>query len=429
MSSVRLPGLVNVHSHTFQRAIRGRTEHRTGAHDDFWTWREAMYHAATKLSADDIYDVARMAFLEMALSGITHVGEFHYLHHQSNGEPYDDPNLLAHHIIRAADSVGIRLTLLMCAYARAGYNKPPNAGQARFITHAPELFLQRFEELSAVNDAQQKPIRLGLAPHSIRALPLDYIRELVRYADAKSLPVHMHVSEQPGELEQCRAEHGTTPVALLSEHDLLSERFTAVHATHISDEEVQALAAAGATVCACPTTERNLGDGIAPADRLVAAGVPICLGTDSQIQIDLLEDARQLEYHLRLQRLRRVVLADDLAKPLFEIATANGARALQPGVVASAVLSGSGVEPSHLPGDALETAPATTASDNDHFTVDMSDPSIAGAPDELAAVFSLERTAIRDVFVDGKQIIRDGRHAMQDEIVGRFIEVQERLWR
>ncbi len=400
MSTARLPGLVNVHSHTFQRAIRGRTEHRTGEQDDFWTWREAMYHAATKLSAEDIYDVARMAFLEMALSGITHVGEFHYLHHQPNGEPHEDPNLLAHHIIRAADSVGIRLTLLMCAYARAGYNKPPNPGQARFLTSTPELFLQRFEALASATAEQRLPVRFGLAPHSIRALPLDYTRELVRYANAKSLPVHMHVSEQPGELEQCRTEHGTTPVALLAREDLLSERFTAVHATHISDYEVQALAEAGATVCACPTTERNLGDGIAPADRLMAAGVPICLGTDSQIQIDLLEDARQLEYHLRLQRLRRVVLADNLAKPLLHVATINGTRSL-----------------------------GNDATEEDYFTIDLNDPSIAGAPDELAAVFSLERTAIRDVFVGGHRIVRDGRHALQEEIVGRFVEVQERLWR
>ena len=400
MSTARLPGLVNVHSHTFQRAIRGRTEHRTAEQDDFWTWREAMYHAATKLSAEDIYDVARIAFMEMALSGITHVGEFHYLHHQANGEPYEDPNLLARQIIRAADSVGIRLTLLMCAYARAGYDKAPNPGQARFLTPTPELFLERFEELGSAVAENETPVRLALAPHSIRALPLDYIRELVRYAEAEKLPVHMHVSEQPGELEQCRAEHGTTPVALLAEQNLLSERFTAVHATHISDEEVRALAAAGATVCACPTTERNLGDGIAPADRLLAAGVPICLGTDSQIQIDLLEDARQLEYHLRLQRLRRVVLADELAQPLLDVATVNGTKSL-----------GSDVD------------------DDDYFTVDLNDPSIAGAPDEAAAVFSLARTAIREVFVAGKQIIRHGRHPLQEEIVGRFREVQARLWR
>jgi formimidoylglutamate deiminase len=392
-STARLPGLVNVHSHTFQRAIRGRTEHRTGDHDDFWTWREAMYHAATKLSPDDIYDVARMAFMEMALSGITHVGEFHYLHHQPNGAPYDDPNLLAREIIRAADSVGIRLTLLMCAYARAGYNKPPNPGQARFITSSAEQFLQRVEELNGST-------RIGIAPHSIRALPLDYIQELVRYATTKKLPVHMHVSEQPGELEQCRAEHGTTPVALLAQHNLLSDRFTAVHATHISDEEVHAFSASGATVCACPTTERNLGDGIAPADRLLAAGVPICFGTDSQIQINLLEDARQLEYHLRLQHLRRVVLADNLAQPLLDAATTNGTKSL-----------GSDID------------------DGDYFTIDLHDPSIAGAQDEVAAVFSLERTAIREVFVGGRQIVHDGRHPLQEEIVSKFVEVQERLWR
>jgi formimidoylglutamate deiminase len=387
----RLPGLVNVHSHTFQRVIRGRTEHRTSARDNFWTWREAMYHAANKLSADDIYDVARMAFLEMALSGITHVGEFHYLHHQPDGEPYDDPNLLARQIIRAGESVGIRVTLLLCAYARAGFNKAPHRGQARFITPTPELFLERFEALGAANAA--------IAPHSIRALPLDYIAELVRYAESRKLPVHMHVSEQPGELEECRDEHGTTPVALLAKHNLLSERFTAIHAIHISDEEVQALAYSGASVCACPTSERNLGDGVVPADRLMRADVPICFGTDSQIQIDLLEDARELEYHLRLQRLERVVLADNLAKPLLDAATVNGRNSL---------------------GSANET---------EYFTVDSRDPSIAGAPNESSAVFSLERTAIRDVFVDGKQIVRDGKHPLQEEIVGRFVEVQERLWR
>ncbi len=391
MNHARLPGLVNVHSHTFQRLIRGRTEHRTSARDDFWTWREAMYHAANKVSPEDVYDVARMAFMEMTLSGITHVGEFHYVHHQPNGEPYDDPNLLARQIIRAAESVGIRLTLLTCAYARAGFNKRANPGQARFLTPTPELFLERFEELGASNAA--------IAPHSIRALPLDYITEIVRYAETKKLPVHMHVSEQPGELDECRAEHGTTPVALLAKHGLLSDRFTAIHAIHISDDEVQALAAAGATVCACPTSERNLGDGAVPADRLMKAGVPICFGTDSQIQIDLLEDARELEYHLRLQRLERVVLADDLAQPLLHAATVNGSRSLaQPG-------------------------------EGDYFTIDMSDPSVAGAPNELAAVFSLERTAIRDVFVDGRHVVRDGRHLLQDEIVGRFVEVQQRLWR
>ncbi|HEV3409342.1 MAG TPA: formimidoylglutamate deiminase [Chthoniobacterales bacterium] len=391
MSHARLPGLVNAHSHTFQRAIRGRTEHRTAAQDNFWTWREAMYHAANKLSAEDIYDVARMAFLEMVLSGITHVGEFHYLHHQPNGEPYDDPNLLARQIMRAAESVGIRLTLLMCAYARAGYEKPPHRGQARFITSTPEMFLEDFEKLNAPN--------AGIAPHSIRALPLDYIRELVRYAEAKKLPVHMHVSEQPGELEECRREHGTTPVALLAKHGLLTERFTGVHAIHISDDEVEALASAGATVCACPTTERNLGDGVLRADRLMRAGVPICFGTDSQIQIDLFEDARELEYHLRLQRLERVVLGDDLAEPLLKLASTNGSKSLG------------------------------AANDGDYFTIDLRDPSVAGAPNEAAAVFSLARTAIRDVFVGGREIVRDGKHPLQEEIVGHFIEVQERLWR
>jgi formimidoylglutamate deiminase len=479
-----LPGLVNAHSHAFQRVIRGRTERRSAAHDSFWTWREMMYAAATRLTPEDVYDASRMAFLEMAASGITAVGEFHYLHRAPGGAPYADENELARQVVRAAADVGVRIALLRVAYARAGWRKSPDRRQARFIEPDPEAFLKQTEQLRSDlaraahanagarpeaptaaaedgEDAEDAPAAwVGVAPHSVRAVPLDYLRKVCAYAAAHRLPVHMHVAEQPAEVAACTEEHGRAPVALLAGEGLLNERFTAVHAVHITPADVRLLADARAHVCACPTTERNLGDGIVPADLLIGAGVRVSLGTDSHTQIDLLEDARELEYHLRLQKLERAVLApeandeatglhandaarglhtndaandgandeakcgvnddangdangganglDALATRLFNCATANGAAAIGAN------------------GGALEAGrPA------DFFTVALDDPSIAGAgADDLlpAIVFSLARTAMRDTYVGGHRIVEDGRHPAQDEIIGRFTNLQLRLW-
>jgi formimidoylglutamate deiminase len=411
-----LPGLVNVHSHSFQRAIRGRTEHRTTAErDTFWTWREAMYHAAQRLSPDDIYAVARMAFLEMLLSGITTVGEFHYLHHAPNGEPYPERNLLAHHVLRAAAEAGPRIVLLRTAYARAGFNKPPNPGQARFITPRSVDFIADTEALRAFipRFVANNKASVAVAPHSVRAVPLDYILDVASYAGATDLPLHMHVSEQPGEIEECLAEYGARPLELLRDYNVLTSRFTGIHAIHVTDPEIQALAIAGASVCACPTSERNLGDGAVPASELTNAHVGICFGSDSNIQIDLLEDARLLEYHLRMNRLERAVLAPPsgpsaLAQSLFESATITGAKALG------------------TPTGSFEIGSAA-----DFFTVDLNDPSIAGAaPSSLLnhIVFSLERTAVRDVCVAGEMQIQDGQHLQEEAIVEDFARVQRRLW-
>ena len=387
-----LPGLVNAHSHAFQRIIRGRTEYRSqNATDSFWTWREQMYAAATKLTPEQIYTVSRMAFREMAMTGITAVGEFHYLHHSPDGSPYADPNLLAHEVIRAANDVGIRIALLRVAYARAGHQVEPNPRQIRFIEDSPDTYLARLDQLIDTIDTKDGMAWAGVAPHSVRAVPLDYLKPVVAFANERQLPIHMHVAEQPAEVAACIQEYGRSPVALLDTEGLLSERFTAVHAIHVTPKAVAALAESGAGVCACPTTERNLGDGVVPADLYFKANVPISLGTDSQIQIDLLEDARELEYHLRLQKTERNVLAPEneggtsaLATRLFECATVNGAKAIG--------FHGGELEPG---------APA------DFFTVDLDDPSIAGAsPDDLLAaiVFSLSRTAIREVAVNGKQL-------------------------
>ncbi|MGD0438031.1 MAG: formimidoylglutamate deiminase [Bryobacteraceae bacterium] len=415
VSLAMLPGLVNVHSHAFQRVIRGRTEQRTAAQrDTFWTWREAMYRAANRLTPEGMYHAARMAFLEMLRSGITTVGEFHYVHHAPGGAPYQDRNLMALEVARAAADTGLRIVLLRCAYARAGFGRAADTAQARFYTPGPADFIADAETLRTAIAATYPPGRasVGIAPHSIRAVPLDYLCELVQYAREREMPVHMHVAEQPAEVQACIAEYGLRPVALLGRQGLLDSRFTAIHAIHIDDEEVALLGDANSIVGACPTTERNLGDGVSPADRLLNAGVRICFGSDSNVQIDLLEDARSLEYDLRMSRLERVVLAtgpepEALAKRLLQSATESGAASLQ------------------SPGGALEVGrPA------DFFTVDLNDASLAGAGRESLAnhiVFSLERTAIRDVAVDGEFVVRDGRHPLAEEITRQFAALQKTL--
>ncbi len=373
-----------------------------------------MYRAAERLTPEDIYDASRMAFLEMALSGITTVGEFHYLHHAPDGTAYGDPNLLAKEVVRAANDVGLRIALLRVAYARAGFEAEPNPRQARFIENDAEQYLKNVTQLGKDLGAENGMAWVGVAPHSVRAVPLNYLKEIIVFAKDAGLPVHMHVAEQAAEVSACIKEYGRSPVALLSTEGLLSERFTAVHAIHVTAKAVRLLADARASVCACPTTERNLGDGIVPIDGYFKEGVRVSLGTDSQVQIDLLEDARELEYHLRLQKMERAVLAEGvdgksaLAAQLFECATVNGGKSI------------------NAPFAAQENdEPA------DFFTVDLNDPSLAGAgEDDLLThiVFSLSKTAVKDVVVAGKRIVEDGKHAQQEEIVERFKVLQKKLW-
>lgn len=406
-----LPGFVNVHSHSFQRLIRGKSESRIVSGKDFWSWRGTMYHAADRLDVEDVYDVARMAFLEMALAGTTTVGEFHYLHNAPTGEPYDNPNLLSKQVIAAAQSVGIRIVLLRTAYLRSGYELPRDPGQIRFFESTSD-FLNNMTAL--VNDCSTSlaEVRFGVAPHSIRAVPLPDLKEIAAWTRDNRLPLHMHVSEQVAENTACLREYGLTPIELFNKEHLLGPDFTAVHAIHINSAEIAMLANADSTVCSCPTTERNLGDGIVAADRVMTAGVRVALGSDSQAQIDPLEDARELDYHLRLEHQQRAILDQMFEKPLashlFDCATTHGSRALG------------------LPAGGL-----TAGSFADFFTVDLNDVSIAGhsAEDLLPIlVFSLNRSAIRDVVVNGRFIVRDQQHIHQDEIVSRYKELHRRTW-
>jgi formimidoylglutamate deiminase len=400
-----LPGMINAHSHAFQRVLRGRTEYRNSNQaDSFWTWREMMYSAATRLTPEDIYDASRMAFMEMALGGITAVGEFHYLHHAPDGTRYDDPSLLAKDVIRAANDIGLRIALLRVAYARSGFQAPANPRQARFIETDPQVYLRNVERLLG-EVRTQSTAWIGVAPHSVRAVPLPYLRDVIEFAGVHNLKVHMHVAEQPAEVSACVEEYGRSPVALLDTEGLLSENFTAVHAIHVTAKAIASFAKSGAMVCACPTTERNLGDGVVPADEYLKHGIQICLGTDSHAQVDLLEDARELEYHLRLQKLERALLD---GTQLFDCATLHGARSI--GAQSGALEAGK---------------PA------DFFTVDLEDPSITGASrDNLLShiVFAASRAAIREVVVGGKPVVSEGQHLLQADVVEKFNALQKRLW-
>lgn len=407
---VLLPGFVNGHSHAFQRAIRGHTEFLAKGHerDDFWSWREAMYAAATALDPEQLHAVSKQAFLEMALAGVTTVGEFHYVHHQPDGTPYADEHELARQVIRAAREVGVRIALLRVGYARAGFQVEPNPRQRRFLDPDVDTFLRRTSDLAALTK-HDPLVSVGLAPHSVRAVPRSWLEVISRAWTTG--PVHMHVAEQPAELRACGAEYGLRPVELLDAVGLLGPRFTAVHAIHLERGEVERLGRTGSTVCACPSTERNLGDGIVEADALLAAGASISLGTDSHAHIDLLQEAQMLEGHLRLLRLRRNVLdpgggaADGLAARLLEALSGAGSRSL--GLPSSTL----------APGDAA-----------DFVAIDLQHPSVVGAREVLpGVVLGASSAAITDVVVAGRRIVCAGRHADEADIKRRFGDVMRAL--
>jgi len=293
--TLSLPGFVNAHSHAFQRALRGRTEG-----DDFWAWREDMLELAAAMTVDGIRDGYVEVYREMLAAGYTAVGEFHYLGLAE-----------AHAAVEAATEVGIELVLLLSAYGRGGIE--------RFRQDSPADYLAQLEAI------RETGVRVGLAPHSVRACPREWLEELGAYAAAESAPLHVHVDEQPREIEECLTEHGLRPIEVLAETGCLGPHATVVHATHADGHELDLLAAAGARVCACPTTEANLGDGFLPVERLLHRGIGLCIGSDSNVRIDPLEELRELDGIARRQSGRRDVFTVDR---LLEIGTSAGAAAL-----------------------------------------------------------------------------------------------------
>jgi formimidoylglutamate deiminase len=302
----------NAHSHAFQRGLRGRAERLAPDRDDFWSWRTEMYRLAGELDPDGMRAAAELAYREMAGAGYGAVGEFHYVHHQPDGSPYADRNEMAVAVAEAAVSVGIDVVMLPAAYHRAGWDGhdlPPLAGQRRFCDPDVETFLQRVEDLRGWATAVDG-VEVGVAAHSVRAVPRGWLEAIAEYSERHGLVRHVHAHEQRRELDECRAEHGLSPIELLERTGFLGPRTSVIHAIHVSAADVQLLARSGTTVVSCPTTEGNLGDGYLPAMTYSQARVPLAIGSDSQVRIDPFEEARELETLSRRERqLRSGLLA------------------------------------------------------------------------------------------------------------------------
>lgn len=385
LRSLVIPGLANAHSHAFHRALRSHTQRDRGS---FWTWRKLMYATAGTLTPDTYHTLARAVYAEMALAGITAVGEFHYLHHDVDGRPYADPNAMGHALIAAAAEAGIRLTLLDTCYLSAGPGDQPLAGpQIRFGDGDGQRWAERVDSLKAGGD-----VIVGAAIHSVRAVPADQLHAPVEWAAQHSAPLHIHSSEQTGEVDQCLAAYGRTPTGLMRDHGVLGERTTAVHATHLTDEDIADLHRSATGVCFCPTTERDLGDGIGPAGALLDGPGLFSLGSDSHAVIDLFEEARGVELDERLQRRERGLFT---ASRLLQSATVDGHRALgRP--------------------DAGQLRVGAVA---DFVAVDMTSVRTAGGGATVEnAVFAATAADVTDVVVGGSVVVRDRSHRAVPDI-------------
>ena len=384
LSGVVLPGVANVHSHAFHRALRGRTHDRGST---FWTWRERMYALAARLGPDTYLALARATYAEMALAGVTAVGEFHYLHHGPGGRPYADPNAMGHALRGAAADAGIRLTLLDTCYLAGGIDRPPEGVQRRFADADVDAWAARVARGPAD----------GVAVHSVRAVPRKALATVVRVADGR--PLHVHLSEQPAENADCLAHHGCTPTELLAAEGVLGPATTAVHATHLTGHDVATLGGTRTGVCLCPTTERDLADGIGPARALADAGAPLSLGSDQHAVIDLLEEARALEMHERLVSGERGRFPPDA---LLAALTRHGALG----------------EP-----DAGRLTPGAVA---DLVAVRTDTPRTAGAvPEQI--VLAAAAADVDTVVVGGEVVVEGGRHRLGD--VGALLRAAiEPLW-
>jgi formimidoylglutamate deiminase len=299
--------MVNAHSHAFQRDLRGIAERPGPADDDFWSWREAMYRLAGEHDPASMRDAAGRVYAEMAAAGYGAVGEFHYVHHRPDGTPYDDPNAMAIAVAEAALAAGLRIVLLPAAYHRAGPGLPPTAGQRRFCDPDAETFLARVDALREWA-AGRDGVGVGVAAHSVRAVPASWLEAIAAYAERHGLVRHVHAHEQPRELEECRAEHGVSPIELLHRCGFLGPRASVVHGIHVDDGDVRRLVESGTIVVTCPTTEGSLGDGTLPALTYRDAGVRLAIGSDSQVRVDPFEEARELETLARRERRTRHAL-------------------------------------------------------------------------------------------------------------------------
>ncbi|MFE6476113.1 formimidoylglutamate deiminase [Streptomyces rochei] len=386
LRGLTLPGLANAHSHAFHRALRGTVQVGSGT---FWTWREVMYSVADRLTPETYLDLARAVYAEMALAGITTVGEFHYVHHAPGGAAYADPNAMGEVLIQAAADAGVRITLLDTCYLSSGFGQPPDTHQLRFSDGTADAWAQRCSLLEERDHA-----RIGAAVHSVRAVPADQLATVARWAEERGAPLHVHLSEQTAENDACHAAHGCTPTRLLADHGVLGPRTTGVHNTHLTDEDIALLGGSRTGTCMCPTTERDLADGIGPAAALQQAGSPLSLGSDSHAVVDLLEEARAMELN---ERLRTRTRGHWTAAALLRAASADGHAAL-------------GWD------DAGTIEPGARA---DLATVALDSVRTAGPLPRLGAetaVFAATAADVRHTVVGGRHVVRDGAHTLVPDV-------------
>lgn len=382
LPGLTLPGLANAHSHAFHRALRGRTHVGRG---DFWSWRDQMYAVAARLDPDSYLALARAVYAEMALSGITCVGEFHYLHHGPGGRPYADPNAMGAALVEAAAQAGIRLTLLDTCYLTASVDGRPLVGpQQRFGDGDALRWAQRLDGFAPDGGHA----RLGAAIHSVRAVPAEQLATVAGWAHRRDAPLHVHLSEQPAENDACRAVHGCTPTRLLADHGVLGPATTAVHATHPTSADVGLLGDSRTGVCLCPTTERDLADGIGPVRRMADVGIPLSLGSDSHAMVDLFEEARAVELDERLRTRRR---GHFTPAELLAAASTAGHAALG-WTDAGRIAVGDRADLVTVRLDSVRTAGVTPA----------------------GVWFAAGAADVAQVVVDGQVLVRDGRHVRVD---------------
>jgi formiminoglutamate deiminase len=379
-----IPGMANAHSHAFHRALRARTQRDRGS---FWTWRKLMYRAAGQLTPESYRALATAVYAEMALAGITAVGEFHYVHHDVGGRRYADPNEMGKALIAAASDAGVRLTLLDTCYLRSGLDGAPLAEgpQLRFGDGTATGWAERVDGLRSDTESEPQVI-VGAAIHSVRAVPASEMAAVVEWADTHHAPLHVHSSEQTAEVDECVAVHNCTPTALLRDNGVLGTRTTAVHATHLTEQDIADIDRTATGVCFCPTTERDLGDGIGPAAALLAGRGPFSLGSDSHAVIDLFEEARAVELDERLARRERGIIS---AATLLDAATAAGQRTL--GWPEAGALRVGG----HADLVAVDTRSIRTA---------------GGGATAENVVFAASAADVTDVVVDGRHVVTEGRH-------------------
>jgi formimidoylglutamate deiminase len=395
-----VPGIANLHSHAFQRAMAGMAERQTDPADSFWTWRETMYRFAARFTPEALHAVAAQLYAEMLEAGYTSVCEFHYLHHAPDGRPYADPAAMSRALIAAARETGIRLTLLPVLYMTGGFDGRALGERQRRFGHDVDAYLRLLDTLRA---GEGDDLRVGCALHSLRAVPADAMREVLAALPTDSR-IHIHIAEQTAEVEECVAVRGARPVRWLLDNAAVDTRWTLVHATHLDAGEVQGVARSGATAAICTTTEGNLGDGLFPLRDYLDAGGRWGVGSDSHISVSPVEELRWLEYGQRLVTRRRNIAVGSASTSVGET--------LLHGVMASAADS-----TGHAVGLLDEKRHA------DLLVLDTEAPAFAGARDEDAVdrwLFSGNRNLVRETWVGGRQVVASGRHVQGDAIEARY---------